>query len=443
MSYDAVSRARRIAGSAADAWYQTQGGSDFDTATGVVAALALAGTSLGLAEGDHERDLFVTSLAEEIPGGTDDFIVEGLSEVWARFWMIRPDLARLARPFDWWLNEEPGKRSSSLPHAAASVARAAVKAGLLDMALNGSLADCDLIGTMHMHDRSSSARQARGEFYTPPNLCDMMAQMILGKEDLKPGMSIAEPAAGTGGMLRSAANWIREQGMDPGEFWWVANDISHVSVAGLAVNCYLWGLGPHVIIGVANSLADPEWPQRAWKEQQQVIEHRDEIAAQLRTRLAVDRVMALLKGELDEMPAQVPEPAPKPRLPLPTGPPVQLSLFDSAQPSLFGNAAASTGQTGTAPSKTAEAGQGTPDSLEAAAGLRGQPPARPPDFRETRAKAVSRRRSARRTTSQPTLDFDESPAAETGGKNQGRRNGIRRAGGASGGGQARRSGVSR
>ena len=218
-------------------------------------------------------------LAKQIPDGTDQFIVEGLAEVCSRFWMVRPELARLVRPFDWWLNEEPGKRNSTLPHAAAGVARAAVKAGLLDMAQNGSLADCDVIGTMHMHDRSNSARQARGEFYTPPNLCDTMAQMILGaKEDLKPGMSIAEPAAGTGGMLRSAANWIREQGMDPGQFWWVANDISPVSVAGLAVNCYLWGLGPHVIIGVADSLADPAWPQRAWKEQQQATEHRDAIA---------------------------------------------------------------------------------------------------------------------------------------------------------------------
>ena len=122
MSHDAESRGQRIARSAADAWYQTQGGSDYDTATGVIAALALAGTSLGLADSDRERDLFAAALAKQIPGGTDEFIVQGLAEVWSRFWMIRPDLARLVRPFDWWLNEEPGKRSTSLAHAAAGVA---------------------------------------------------------------------------------------------------------------------------------------------------------------------------------------------------------------------------------------------------------------------------------------------------------------------------------
>lgn len=418
MSYDARARARRIAGAAADAWYQTRGGSDYDTATGVVAALALAGTGLGLTEGDREKEVFAASLAKEISGGSDEFVVKGLSEVWARFWMIRPDLARLVRPFDWWLNEEPGKDAGTLAHAAASVARAAVRAGLLDMALNGALADCDVIGTMHMHDRSGSARQARGEFYTPPDLCDAMAQMILGgREDLKPGMSLAEPAAGTGGMLRSAANWIRGQGMDPGEFWWVANDIGHATGAGLAVNCYLWGLGPHVITGVADSLADPAWPQRAWNEQQQVTEHRDSIAAQLRARLAIDRFMALLSGAPAEMPAPVPEPAPKPRLPLPTGPSVQLSLFDSAQPALFDNAAATAGQAGPVPSTTPGAGQSAPGSLETA-GARARPAGRrSPDSPETPARAVPRFPAAsRRTTSQLTLGLDEGPAAETGGR---------------------------
>jgi hypothetical protein len=122
--------------------------------------------------------------------------------------------------------------------------------------------------------RPKAARDARGEFYTPDEVCYTMARMLLGDlKDLKPGASIAEPAAGTGGMLRGCAQAIREAGRDPAEFVWVVNDISPQVTAALAVNCHVWGLGPNVIVGVADSLAEPDWPARAWRAQKGAIEH--------------------------------------------------------------------------------------------------------------------------------------------------------------------------
>lgn len=326
--YDAESRSRRLAEQAAAAWYQTQGGSNYDVAVGVVAAMALVGTGIGLADTAQELQVLTSVVAREVAKGPDEYIAEGLAEIWSRFWLVRPDLGRLTRPFNWWLQEGREKRSRSLMSGAAAVARAAVKGGLLDMAERGLLADCDVIGAMYLQGRSNSSRQARGEFYTPPHLCKVMAQMIMAGHELKAGMSLCEPAAGTGGMLQAAAEWMRESGFDPGDFWWVANDISPVPVAGLAVNAYLWGLGPHVILGVADTLANPSWYEQAWQDQLETIQERDRLRKELIMLLAIRQAEALISAGPAERQALPPGPAPKPRLPLPKVPGIQLSLVD-------------------------------------------------------------------------------------------------------------------
>jgi N-6 DNA Methylase len=319
--YDAESRGRRVAERAAEAWYSYQGTSDSDIAVGVVAALALTARA----------DPAGPDPAKILIGSSDDEIVQMLAEVWSMFWISRPDLARLVGPFAGWLNDDDP--SPSRVKAAAHVARAAAKAGLLDMAHNGTLLDTDVIGTTYLNMRSDSGRQARGEFYTPPNLCDMMAAMTLGS-DLKPGMSIAEPAAGHGGMLRAAANHIRQRGMNPGDFWWVVNDISPVVVAGLAVNCHVWDLGPRIVIGVADTLREPDWPERAWREQQEVTAQRDE---QMRLARSLAMFRRVLSGDWSEEPPASPtvleECPPAPPVPPvppfdPSAPMIQLSLFD-------------------------------------------------------------------------------------------------------------------
>jgi hypothetical protein len=49
-------------------------------------------------------------------------------------------------------------------------------------------------------------------------------------------------------------------------------DISPVAVGALAVNVHVWGLGGRVIIGLADTLADPGWEARATREQRSADE---------------------------------------------------------------------------------------------------------------------------------------------------------------------------
>jgi hypothetical protein len=347
--YSAEARSVKVAERAAEAWYQSQGSSNYDVAVGVVAALALAGTGLGIAEENDVR-LFSKVIAKEVLKGPDEYIAHGLMEIWTRFFFVRPDLGRLVGPFADWLNKKPGDWDKGLVRGAANVARAAVKAGLLDLAGLGLLTAADVIGPVYLHMRSDGAKQARGEFYTPPAVCKTMARMIIGKHDLKPGMSLCEPSAGTGGMIRAAAEHLRECCFDPADFWWVANDISHVAMAGLAVNAYLWGLGPHVILGVADTLREPLWPDRAREEQLAAYEERGSLASWLKWARAFHALESLIAGKpaaaapaprplpaattatfspLTASPSEpVPAPAAKPHLPMPEGKGIQLSLLD-------------------------------------------------------------------------------------------------------------------
>jgi hypothetical protein len=210
---------------------------------------------------------------------SDGEIAGALAEIWSLFWIARPELARLVGPLAGWVHDD--KPDGGKVHAIASVARAAAECGLLDLAGDRSLRDTDVIGIMYrqMRSRAGTAPQwARGEFSTAPGVCKAMAAVALGGTDsLKPGMAIAVGPAGTGEMLRAAAEHIRDQGMDPAGFWWIVNGISPAVVAVSAVNCHLWDLGPHVVIGVADSIAEPDWPQRAWAEQQAAIAQRDDV----------------------------------------------------------------------------------------------------------------------------------------------------------------------
>jgi len=249
-------QAVRICDRAAGAWWERRGHGESAVPLGVIAALCLA-------DGIDGRALLAAG---------DDEIVRGMGLAWAQFWLRRPDLCIRCGPLADWLNDDP--LDSELVRAAAAVARAAVRAGICDLLGRGALHDIDLLGHAYIAMRPRSAAQARGEFYTPPALCDLIARMTL-TGDLQPGMSIAEPAAGTGGMLRAAAQLLRERGQDPGDYWWIVNDISPLVTAALAVNCHLWGLGARVVIRAADTLADPDWQASAWAEQREAVKKRD------------------------------------------------------------------------------------------------------------------------------------------------------------------------
>jgi hypothetical protein len=273
--------AQRIAEAADRAWHGAGAGTDEGVCVGVIAALALLGAADR--EGPEPRD--------QILALGDEEVAQLLGEVWALFTISRPDLAFRCGPFGEWLNAE--KPDRHLLAGAGAVARAAVKAGLLELTLNLEVVrQVDLLGCVYTVMRSHSAKAARGEFYTPPNVAEMMARMTLG--GLGPGQAVCDPTAGTGGLLRAAASVLRADDRDPGDYVWYGCDISPVAVAGLAVNAHVWGLGCQVVIGCADSLAEPDWEVRALREQRAAI---DAQRSRVRTAAALGAMKVLRAGE--------------------------------------------------------------------------------------------------------------------------------------------------
>jgi N-6 DNA Methylase len=305
MTFPSVdARAVRICERAAEAWWGCRGHGESAVPISVIAALCLA-------DGINPKALLAAA---------DEDIVRGIAKAWAAFWLRRPDLCIRCGPLAAWLNDDPLDRD--LVRAAAAVARAAVRAGICDV-LGEHTRSVDILGHAYITMRPKSAAQARGEFYTPAALCDVVARMTF-VGDLTPGMSIAEPAAGTGGMLRAAAQVMRESGHDPADYWWVVNDISPLVTAALAVNCHLWGLGHHVVIRAADTLAEPDWPASSWAEQREAIAQRDAMTGTAAVIAAVRNAEHLIRGISDPAAPHAPA-APDielPGMPLSTGPAV-------------------------------------------------------------------------------------------------------------------------
>lgn len=61
----------------------------------------------------------------------------------------------------------------------------------------------DILGDIYMEIVSNWSAKGMGQFFTPVNLCEMMADMTI-KDDSKP-VSVADPACGSGRTLISAA----------------------------------------------------------------------------------------------------------------------------------------------------------------------------------------------------------------------------------------------
>lgn len=136
----------------------------------------------------------------------------------------------------------------------------------------------------------------------------VMLEPLIG--DLKPGMSFGEPCAGSGGMLLAAAEVLRSHGFSPDEFLWVANDVDPVATALLAVNAHLWELGHGVLVGCADSLAEPDWMRRAWEAQCAAIRHRDDLLGTAAFVTAIRQAETLLVGKTAETTGPLPCPAP-------------------------------------------------------------------------------------------------------------------------------------
>lgn len=142
-------------------------------------------------------------------------------------------------------------------------------AGVSDTALNAALRDVDaaaaqalpvvdegdMLGQAYMHLKASSAKRARGEFYTPMALAAMLPRML----SLAPGQTVVDPACGSGRLLLAALNSCRERhgADDAATVMLYGIEISPQMAAVARMNMVLAGAGDQATIVCADALDAP------------------------------------------------------------------------------------------------------------------------------------------------------------------------------------------
>ena len=87
---------------------------------------------------------------------------------------------------------------------------------------------------------SKMNRQSQGQFFTPPNVCNLMAEMTIAAANLKPGQSVNDPCCGSGRNLMAANKII------PGCYH-VGMDLDQTCVFMTIANFLLHGIEGEVI----------------------------------------------------------------------------------------------------------------------------------------------------------------------------------------------------
>lgn len=252
---DPGQHAAAIAQAVDESWNKSNHSGRRDVALSVVAGLSLVG----------QRDSDGPDLGEELRSQTPEGFTATLREIYTTLINARPDLMHLVYPLMEWMFNDP---DAALQSAAKRTADAALRQGQLDLTGTDNRYDTDLLGIVLTMLKSHSAGKANAQIYTPTALADMMARMTPPEE----GSSVCDPAVGTGGLLRAAAQAMREQGRDPATVAWYGADIDDLAVAAAAVNSVVWGLGPRILLCVANTLAEGDWPHRAEAQRAEVVQ---------------------------------------------------------------------------------------------------------------------------------------------------------------------------
>jgi hypothetical protein len=158
---------------------------------------------------------------------------------WATLALVRPELVVPALPLiDVWAREHDLTRPQR--RAAKRTADAAVRAGLIELTGTQRRLEADVFGMLLTTLRSRADHQARGQFYTPAEVSDVMSRLLdRTSASLAASKGFHDPAAGTGGLLRAVASELRWAGIDPATVEWAASDPDPMAIACLAVNVCL------------------------------------------------------------------------------------------------------------------------------------------------------------------------------------------------------------
>lgn len=110
----------------------------------------------------------------------------------------------------------------------------------------------DILGPLYME--LEIANKDAGQFFTPPELSDLMAQMTftpeLDKLETQAFVTAGEPAAGAGGMILALVKVMITAGHNPAEKLWVqAIDVDRMAALMCYIQLSLWNVPAEVIVG--------------------------------------------------------------------------------------------------------------------------------------------------------------------------------------------------
>lgn len=115
----------------------------------------------------------------------------------------------------------------------------------------------DILGQLYMS--LELGNQNTGQFFTPPEVSELMARMMVPSEGDplggKPFVTMAEPACGAGGMVLAFVKILIEAKRNPMQCLWVhAQDIDRTAALMCYIQLSLWGVPAVVVVG--NTLAN-------------------------------------------------------------------------------------------------------------------------------------------------------------------------------------------
>ena len=110
----------------------------------------------------------------------------------------------------------------------------------------------DILGPLYME--LEIANKDAGQFFTPPELSELMAQLTFASEldklETQPFLTAGEPACGAGGMILALVKVMTQAGHDPARKLWVqAIDVDRMAALMCYIQLSLWNVPAEVIVG--------------------------------------------------------------------------------------------------------------------------------------------------------------------------------------------------
>lgn len=110
----------------------------------------------------------------------------------------------------------------------------------------------DILGPLYME--LEIANRNAGQFFTPPEVSDLMARLTFADQLIKleeqPFITASEPACGAGGMILSLIKLMIAAGHNPAEKIWVqAIDVDRMAALMCYIQLSLWNVPAEVIVG--------------------------------------------------------------------------------------------------------------------------------------------------------------------------------------------------